>query len=412
MDRFMFTIASVFVAAMDFSKFRICVVGGAGHVGAPLAVLLASKGFKTLIYDTNEAALNVLRSGHFPFIEEGGDELLQKTLPGGNLSFSTDPGSLAASTVVIITIGTPIDEYHNPVKRVVEKCVEKLLPHLWSCQTLILRSTVSPGTTDHLTEWLSSRKSSINVAFCPERVVQGHATNEIQSVPQIVSATSENALSLAETIFGQIARKLVRMKPMEAEFAKLICNAYRYVQFAMTNQMYMLVQEAGCDYQAVLNGLKEDYPRMRDFPGPGFAAGPCLFKDTLQLAAGSDMQFVLGHAAIQINEGLPAFLIRRLKRSTNLSHATVGLLGMAFKAESDDSRSSLSYKLKKILAQEAKEVLTTDPFVTSDPDLLPLDDVVHRSDILIVGAPHYLYRKLKVGSKQVVDVWDILPKRN
>jgi len=395
---------------MDQSQFQICVVGGAGHVGAPLAVSLASKGFKTLIYDKNENSLQTLKAGKFPFLEEGGDELLRQTLPTGNLTFSSDPASLATCAAVIITIGTPVDTYHNPVKHIVEECVEELLPNLKSCRVLVLRSTVSPGTTDHLTAWLRERGSSIGVAFCPERVVQGHAMREIRSMAQIISATSPEAMQLAEAIFAPIVGKVVQMKPMEAEFAKLICNAYRYVQFAMTNQMYMLVQEAGCDYQAVLKGLKEDYPRMRDFPGPGFAAGPCLFKDTLQLAACSDMQFVLGHAAIHVNEGLPAYMIRQLKRETDLKSATVGLLGMAFKADNDDARSSLSYKLKKILAYESKQVLTTDPFVTTDPDLLPLDEVLHRSDILVVGAPHTIYRKLDTGTKKTVDIWNILPK--
>jgi UDP-N-acetyl-D-mannosaminuronic acid dehydrogenase len=247
------------------------------------------------------------------------------------------------------------------------------------------------------------------VAFCPERVVQGKAIKEIQNVAQIVSGTTPEAEEMAAELFEKIASKIVRLKPMEAEFTKLICNTYRYIQFAASNQFYMMVEGAGCDYGAVLKGVKEEYPRMRDFPGPGFAAGPCLHKDTLQMAAFAESQFELGHAAIHVNEGLPAFLVSRLKRKYPLTEMAVGLLGMAFKAESDDIRSSLSYKLKKLLKHSAREVLCTDPYVKTDKNLLPLEEVIERSDLLIISTPHGLYRTVKMD-KPIVDIWGIRPR--
>ena len=192
---------------------------------------------------------------------------------------------------------------------------------------------------------------------------------------------------------------------MEAEFAKLFCNAYRYMQFAIANQFYMLADAAGLSYARIRQGLMEDYPRMRDLPGAGFAAGPCLYKDTLQLVAFSENQMGLGLSAIQVNEGMPAYIVSRLKEKYPLKRMTVGLLGMSFKAESDDARSSLSYKLKKLLALHAKKVLTTDPFVTGDPSLLPLREVVRRSDILVLCTPHSIYAKADLRGKKVYDIW-------
>jgi len=203
----------------------------------------------------------------------------------------------------------------------------------------------------------------------------------------------------------------VRMVPTEAEFAKLFSNAYRYIQFAATNQFFMMVQSAGLDYHRLLAGLKDDYPRMRDLPGPGLAAGPCLYKDTLQLAAFSNHQFSLGYSAIQVNEGLPAYLLLQLENKYNLREMTVGLLGMAFKAESDDIRSSLSYKLKKLLRHKAHRVLTTDPFVTNDAELRPVEEVVAKSDVLLVCVPHASYRQLDLTGKTVVDIWNLYPGR-
>jgi UDP-N-acetyl-D-mannosaminuronic acid dehydrogenase len=184
-------------------------------------------------------------------------------------------------------------------------------------------------------------------------------------------------------------------------------NAYRYIQFAAANQFYMLADAVGLDYNRILAGLKQNYPRCRDMPGPGFAAGPCLFKDTLQLAAFADGQFGLGYAAMQTNEGLPGYILNRLKTRYPIKEMTVGLLGMAFKADSDDARTSLSYKLKKLLKFHAKSVLTTDPFVKTDPELQPLDTVIRDSDVLIVCVPHTPYKKLDLQRKPVVDMWNL-----
>jgi len=376
-------------------------------VGAPLALVLAKHGFRTLIYDINRNTLETLASGRLPFLEHGGPELLQEVLPTGRLGFSSNPADLAGIPNVILTIGTPIDEFHNPMLRVVLDCVDVLLPHLQDGQTLILRSTVFPGVTERVDRYLRSKNRQIPVAFCPERVVQGHSIKELQTLPQIVSGTSKEAEDTAVALFSKIAPSIVRMVTKEAEFAKLICNAYRYIQFAATNQFYMMVSSAGLDYDRLLEGLKHDYPRARDLPGPGFAAGPCLYKDTLQLAAFSNSQFGLGYSAIQINEGLPGYLLAELSQKHQLAEMTIGILGMAFKSESDDIRSSLSYKLKKLLRFQARQVLTTDPMVKDDPELLPLEEVLAKSDLLIVGVPHHAYRDLDFKGKPYLDIWNM-----
>jgi UDP-N-acetyl-D-mannosaminuronic acid dehydrogenase len=388
--------------------YDICVIGGAGHVGAPLAAVLATRGFKTLIYDINDSALRSIMTGRFPFVEEGAESLLQQAIATGYLAGSSRKEDVATADTLIVTIGTPIDEFHNPVWEAVTSCVADLLPHLHNAKLLILRSTVAPGTTDRLQRFLAQQGLNVPVAFCPERVVQGRAVEEIQRMPQIISGTSPQAEDAAADIFNRVATSVVRMDPLEAEFAKLFCNAYRYIQFAASNQFFMMAQAAGCDYRRIVAGIQQEYPRMAGFPRAGFTAGPCLLKDTLQLAAGSNYQFGLGYAAIYVNEGLPSFVVDDISRRFSLASMTVGILGMAFKAESDDIRSSLSYKLKKLLKLQARAVLTTDPFVTNDPELLPLHDVIARSDLLVVGAPHQQYASLDFAGKAVIDIWQFL----
>lgn len=396
----------------DAKTADITVVGGAGHVGIPLVLALADAGLVINVNDHNEAALAMLSAGKLPFIEHGAGPLLASALERGRLVFTSAPAGISRSGPVIITIGTPVDEFLNPVQAEIQRCIDSLLPHVDDKQLLILRSTVYPGTTDWIQEYLNRLGRRNGLAFCPERVVQGYGVKELREMPQIVSATTPEAEREASALFRKIAPELVVVRPIEAEFAKLFNNAYRYIEFAATNQFYMIAKSAGADYRAIMHAMKQNYPRAKNFPGPGFSAGPCLFKDTMQLAAYARNQFGLGHAAMQVNEGFVLQLVDDLRRSCDISKMTVGLLGMAFKAEIDDTRASLSYKLKRSLEMVAREVLTTDPFVSTDPALLPLEQVVARSDILILCTPHSVYASADLKGKPVVDVWGFLKNAN
>ena len=129
-------------------RYDVCVVGGAGHVGAPLAIVLAQKGLRTLVHDTSQAAMDTLAAGKMPFSEVGAEPLLAEALASGRLSFSADPACVAFADVLVVTIGTPIDEFHNPRLDVVTRCLDALLPHLHDGQSIVLRSTVFPGVTE------------------------------------------------------------------------------------------------------------------------------------------------------------------------------------------------------------------------------------------------------------------------
>jgi UDP-N-acetyl-D-mannosaminuronic acid dehydrogenase len=386
----------------------VAVVGGAGHVGIPLSLVFADSGMRTLIYDVNRGALKTLEAGRLPFIEEGGEALLQKALAANALGFSEIAADLRGIPVIVVTIGTPIDEFHNPDISLLTRCVDTLLPHLNDQQTIILRSTVAPGVTDFLEGHLRRQGSKIGLAFCPERVVQGKGIAEIRSIPQFVAATSPEALEVARHLFSKISPQVIEMAPREAEFAKLLCNTFRYITFAATNQLYMMCAQSGIDYVGLLEKLRQGYPRMSYIPGPGFAAGPCLMKDTMQLFAFGRHSFPLGEMAMTINEGLPNFLVDQLRRKMPLKGRTIGILGMAFKAESDDIRDSLSYKLGKILRFEGAVVLYSDEYVR-DPTFISKEELCQRADVIFVGVPHKAYARLRVApGREVVDLWNVI----
>ncbi|HVF04515.1 MAG TPA: nucleotide sugar dehydrogenase [Frankiaceae bacterium] len=385
----------------------VVVVGGCGHVGLPLGIAFADSGLRTVLYDVSDLAVKTVNDATLPFHEPGAAEPLKRSIESGLLSASTDPSVVADAEYVVVVLGTPVDEHLNPDPRAIPRALATITDHLRDGQLLILRSTVFPGVTKLVEQLLADRGLAIDVAFCPERIAEGRAMVELYSLPQLVAARTEETRNRAGELFLRLAPQVVPLTPEEAELAKLFTNAWRYVKFATANQFYMIANDFGLDYERIRTALAMDYPRAADLPGAGFAAGPCLFKDTMQLAAFNNNNFQLGHAAMLVNEGLPLYLVSRMEQRFDLAHCTVGILGMAFKGGSDDTRSSLSYKLRRILEFKARGVVCTDPLVTTDPALRPLDEVLETADVLVIAAPHEQYRALKTD-KPVVDVWNLL----
>ena len=393
-------------------KTDIGIIGGGGHVGLPLAMVFADAGFSTRIYDINVSVVEKIQNGVMPFAEEGGEELLKRVLASKKLTVHSTPDCLKDCRFLVLIIGTPVDEHLNPMFHAIHRAIDNCGDNFRDGQIVILRSTVFPGISEHIQTYLGRKGLDIRVAFCPERVAQGHSLREIRELPQIISAFDPDTLSEVRKLFGSLTADLVEMEPKEAELTKLMTNAWRYIQFATINQFYMIATQNHLDFNRILHGCRYKYPRMAGMPGPGLAAGPCLVKDTMQLASFSHNNFILGHAAMLINEGMPDHLIQMTLREGNLQDKTVAVLGMAFKAESDDPRDSLSFKLKKLLVLQAKKVLCSDPYV-KDEAFVPLDQAVAEADVIFIGTPHTIYRQLTIpAGKQVVDIWNCVPAKN
>ena len=389
---------------------KIAVVGGGGHVGLPLSLLLADKGYAVTVIDCDAAKIETLKRGEFPFLEDGGQALLTKLLSrvaDQSLVFSTESSLVSDCDVVILVVGTPVDEHMNPNLTPVYAVIEQIKPFLRSGQVVILRSTLFPGTSEKIQAVFAAGGLDVGVCFCPERIAQGHALRELQEFPQIISGSSKSALAVARKVFSSLTSKIVELSMTEAELAKLFTNAWRYIKFAVANQFYMIAVDKGLDFYRIRDAMVQDYGRAADFPLAGFAAGPCLFKDTMQLAAFNRQNFALGHSAMLLNETLPDFLVERAKLSYALKGMRVGILGMAFKADSDDNRESLAYKLRKLLLYENAVVLCTDPYI-QDTEFESLQSVLSSCELIFIGCPHSMYRTIKFDKQHVIDCWGIV----
>jgi UDP-N-acetyl-D-mannosaminuronic acid dehydrogenase len=387
----------------------VAIVGGCGRVGLPLGIALAGRGLDVYLYDVNAAAVAIVQSGQLPFAEAHAQDALGQAISSGRLTATSDVAVVNRSDAVVVVVGTPVDRHLNPEPQGVPTVIEGFAEHLRDGQLLVLRSTVYPGVTALVERVIARIGVEVDVAFCPERIAEGRAMTELFSLPQIISARTSRAVDRATELFRHLTDRIIVLEPEEAELAKLFTNVWRYIKFATANQLFMIANDFGLDFERIRAAVIDEYPRAADMPGPGFTAGPCLFKDTMQLAAFNNNQFSLGHASMMINEGLPLYLIARLEKQFDLPSMTVGILGMAFKAESDDIRSSLSYKVKRILDFKAKAVLCSDPYVTVDSDLHPLDDVIERSDLLVICAPHRQYADIRT-TVPVIDIYNVLER--
>ena len=400
---------------------NIAIVGGCGHVGFPLGLALAkvlqelrtgggAANNHVSLIDINTQVIDTINSGQVPFQEAGAEQVLRQALASNTLHASSDMNLVRKAGTVIFVTGTPVDEHLNPRIRDVLNVIKIYLPYMNPEQLIVLRSTIFPGVFRVVENMLSKAfGTSPKLAFCPERIVQGKGLEEIFTLPQLVSANSHQAFNEAAELFSIVAPKIVPLEPEEAELAKLLTNSWRYLEFAIANQFYMMVEEKGYDFYKILDALSDDYPRARYFARAGFAAGPCLFKDTMQLSAFYNNKFFLGQAGMLVNEGLPDFVVSQLaaKMGGSLKGRKIALLGMAFKANNDDTRESLSFKVKKNLEFRMAEVLIHDPYL----ETLPLDEVLAHAEGVILGVPHDEYLGLKI-SVPFADCWNVWRKGN
>ena len=392
--------------------YDVVIVGGFGHVGLPLGIVLADAGLQVGLYDIDAQKRKLVEAGVLPFIEHDAEPMFQRVL-GKTLHICDELAEVARADIILITLGTPVDEYLNPRLRAILDLAEELVPHLHRDHCIILRSTVYPGTTQSLYEFFTRRGVEVHLAYCPERIVQGQAVRELPKLPQVIAGFTPVAVQRAGGLFRRLGVETIEVTVQEAELVKLFANAWRYIEFAIANQFYMIARGYGADYHRLYHAMTHNYDRAKTFPRPGFAAGPCLLKDTLQLTAFYGNNFQLGHAAMMVNEGLPNFLVEGLRKSVEggISNRHVGILGMAFKADIDDSRDSLSFKLAKILRFHGAIVSCSDEFIV-DPSFVSCDEVLATCPIVIIGVPHSSYRNLRLPEEtHLVDLWGVVEAR-
>jgi len=388
----------------------VSVIGGAGHVGLPLCLVLANCNYRIYGIDSDDVKNKVIMKGKLPFIEEQGEEYLRQALKSNNLVMTSDASRIKESDIVIIVLGTPTDENLNPLISPLTQMIKSNKKNLRKGQLIILRSTVTPGTTEIIKNLLETDTKfkigkDIFLVYAPERVFQGKAIIELQSLPQLVGAFDEKSYELAERFFSTFLQdRCFRMTPTEAEIGKLITNMARYVEFALTNEFYLIADQFGVNINKIIDACNYHYPRLNiPRPGPN-VGGPCLYKDGWFLLERFPFHGIIS-TAFRVNEGMTMQIALKLRQVPHIKK--VAILGLTYKAGSDDVRNSLSFKLKKQLEHMYDLVLV-------DPHLKDYEDIkrIKGSDAVVLMTPHEEFSDLKKLMSLVandeclyVDIW-------
>jgi UDP-N-acetyl-D-mannosaminuronic acid dehydrogenase len=396
------------------SQPTVAVIG-LGRVGLPLSLVLAATGCEVRGIDVNTQMLSSLAEGRMPFFENDADDLLAAEL-GQRFRAGNDVGAAAGCDYIVLTLGTPVDHNMDPDLSQIETSIGNLAPHLSPGQTIILRSTVNPGTT----AWVQAKLEDefgfrvgkdIFLAFCPERIAEGRALKELHEIPQIVGGVEPGSTQRATALFARLGVECHETDALHAELAKLFTNMFRYINFAISNEFMILAAQWHCDMNHLVDLVNVGYPRG-GLARPGLTAGPCLFKDGFFLI--NQLPFTeLISTSWKINESVPIFMVSAVKAETELRNANAAILGAAFKADSDDDRQSLSYKVAKALRRERAKVRMHDPHV---PGLeTDLEDILRDADVVFVAINHREYKEIGLKRLQqmvkpgclICDIWNV-----
>jgi UDP-N-acetyl-D-mannosaminuronic acid dehydrogenase len=392
-------------------------VVGLGRVGLPLALSFADRGLDVIGIDTDPARLGAVAEGRMPFHETGGQKLLERVHAGGRLRLSDRVADAAAARQIVITLGTPSFSHIEIDMRDIRSALDDLLGVLAPGHSLILRSTVAPGTTEFVAGYLAKHRGfavgeEVFVAHAPERIAAGRFLEEIDTLPCIIGGVGARSGEVAGELFGVFGAPVVQTTPAQAELAKIWTNILRYTTFALPNLLMMDCERHDANVFEVIDLINRDYPRG-GIAMPGFTAGTCLRKDfafSEERSAAPGMLL----AVSRVNESVPLFLIEGAKRRVGpLGGRKVAVLGLAFKADTDDERDSLAHKLIRLLERELADVAVHDPLVATPT--VSLEDALDGAELVFVAANHSAFRappalvaiaERAAADCLVVDPWD------
>ena len=385
-------------------------VVGLGRVGLPLALTFADCGLDVIGVERKTSVIESIEAGRMPFQETGTQELLERVLHSGRLTIADSIHEAANADWIVLTLGTPTFSHIEVDISDIRSVVDDLMPLLREGQTLILRSTVGPGTTEWLAGYIEQRRgfdvgNDFYVAHVPERIAVNHFLEEIATLPTIIGGIDPLSGVKAAELFSVFGAEILQTTPVQAELAKTWTNILRYVEFAIPNLLMMNAEQHGANAFEVIDLINHDYPRG-GMKAPGLTAGTCLRKDFAFSEERSNAPGML-LAVSRVHESMPLFLVEGLKRQLggSLRDCKVAVLGLTFKRDTDDLRDSLSSKLIRLLERELAHVARHDPFATSDP----LEEALADAQAVVVATNHSAYDDLLERLPQdilLVDPWN------
>ena len=340
---------------------------GTGYVGLVSGVMLASQGANVICLDNDKNKIDRLKQGKLPIYEPGLEEYATKSVASGNLSFLTNYSEIAFKPdAVFITVGTPsLDSGDADLTYVFDASLEAAKNT--SPETLIvIKSTVPPGTTHSIQSLLKKNGYNHQVASNPEFLREGKAINDFTHPDRIVIGVTDDASQHKMAQIYSKFQSLLFTDPTTAELIKYASNSFLATKIAFINEMANICEKTGGDIDALSYGMGLDKRIAPDFlkVGPGFG-GSCFPKDILALeylAKKYDEPFHVLSAVIEANEKRRMHIVNKIEAKIgSLKGKKIAILGLAFKADTDDIRSSPAIDIIKIMIARGADLTAYDP---------------------------------------------------
>ena len=395
----------------------VVTVLGLGRVGLPLAIVLARSGIKVIGVDIDRPRLASIEKGEMPFHYPALQDWLRSVVQSGMLTGSNSTKeAIQKSDIIILTVGTPTGHQYQLDYSQLHSAMHEVMEADLGNKAILLRSTAVPGTMETIVGPMLVKDTGRQIgkdfalAVCPERILEGNAHRELYELPEIIGARDAISTEIASELFRKINPKktIISTTPTGAELAKLFTNIYRYVSFAIANEFAIWSEKYGEDAHEIVRIANDGYERSK-IPAPGFAGGPCLGKDGFLLDNNTTYSSIIS-TAWKLNEGVPQHVVQSLMRELGpLYKVRVSVLGLAFKADSDDTRLSPSVKLVDILRAYGAEVLVHDPHVNGTETL---ERILMNPEAVILATNHSAFRNIaeridESGCTVFYDVWAV-----
>ncbi len=410
-----------------FMKKQTVAVIGLGYVGLPLAVRAQERGYTVIGIERDAQKVALINNQQSP-IEE---EYLYRNLPQFPITATGDETRIKKADIVLICVPTPVDEYYNPNLEPVRNACTMAAQNLKKGALVVLESTVNPGVSEEVVrptfeKYGHTIGKDVFIAHCPERINPGDPQWNVTNIPRVVGAFTKKGLTKAVAFYENIIDGEIRqMKHIrEAEACKVVENSFRDINIAFVNELAKSFDRLGIDVKDVIDGAAtKPFAFMPHYPACGIG-GHCIPVDPYYLIerakrAGFDHKFLRTSRAI--NNSMPQWTVELLQDELNeialpLKGTTVGILGIAYKANVDDDRESPYYDIVKVLKKHGAKVHAFDPHLKEKSTCKTLHTLLKKSDAIILVTNHKEFESVdgvtlkKYGVKVIIDGKNVINK--
>ncbi len=401
---------------------RTIAVIGLGYVGLPVACLCVEKGMDVYGADIDSKKLESIEKGMSPINDPYLNKEVQKIKGKINLTDNLKK-AVDISSIAIVCVPTPVDKDNFPDLTALKNACNEVSKTLKKDDLVIIESTISPGTIEEVVlPILKKSNTDFYLAHCPERIDPGNKKFTIKDLPRVVAGINKGSTRKAAEFYREIIdAEITELSSVKAaEATKIMENTFRDINIAFVNEMAKSFDKAGIDTSEVIKGAStKPFGFMPHYPGAG-VGGHCIAVDPYYIISRAK-QLGFNHKfltlAREINENMPSYTIELLeqeleKLNKKLENSNIGILGLAYKANVDDTRESPALKIMDILKSKNSNVYVFDPNIKNKSNVENIDELLKKSDYIILVTDHNEFKSMEINKLKENNILVVIDGRN